>query len=818
MGIGGFLLLVALLSALALLYRGKPMATWCVGAGGALIAWAVAGPASWGSWISIAAVAAGLGLLLGRAPLRRTWVTSLILPRVSRLLPRLGETERVALEAGTVWWDGQLFGGAPDWEELLAFRVRALSPAERDFLAGPVEELCSMLDDWRISQDGDLPPEAWELLRRERFFGLIIPEHYGGLGFSAGAHSAIVMKLASRSVTAAVSAMVPNSLGPAELLLHYGTDAQRDHYLPRLARGEEIPCFALTGPEAGSDAAATQSEGVVCRGKYDGEEVLGIRLNWDKRYITLAPVATLIGLAFKLRDPDHLIGEREELGITCALIPADLPGVEIGRRHDPMGVPFQNGPTLGRDVFVPLSFIIGGAERAGDGWRMLMESLSAGRSISLPSLSVGGAKLAARLVSAYAMVREQFDTPIGRFEGVEEPLARIAGLTYAMDAARLLTAGAVDAGQKPAVLSAIAKAYLTESMRRVINDAMDIRAGAAIMRGPRNVLGRVYDAVPIGITVEGANILTRSMIIYGQGAIRCHPYALEEIEASAAGDLERFDRAFFGHVAFVATSAARAFVLGASHSLFAFGAPRGRTQRLFQRLSRASAAFALVSDLAMATLGGSLKRREKITGRLADALAWLYLGSATLKRYHDEGQTLADEPLAFWSCETALAEIERALAQVIRNLPNRPVAWLLRALVFPLGRWERGPDDARGAEVAQGILDDAGVRDRLTVGIFLPPEDEIGLGRIEAALGAARAALRIEAKLRRAVREGELERAPGRDLARRALELGLITSDEMTTLAEADAAREEVIQVDDFSVARGDRQLVRNPPLEAPSS
>ena len=494
-------------------------------------------------------------------------------------------------------------------------------------------------------QAGDLPREIWDTLRSERFFGLIIPESYGGLGFSARAHAAVVTKLASRSVTAAVTVMVPNSLGPAELLLHYGTDEQRNHYLPRLARGDEIPCFALTGPEAGSDAAATQSEGIVCRDKWQGEDVLGIRLHWRKRYITLAPVATLIGLAFRLRDPDGLLGDEEDLGITCALVPSDLPGIEIGARHDPMGVPFQNGPTTGNDVFVPIDAIIGGREGAGEGWKMLMESLSAGRAISLPSVSVAGAQLSARVASAYAMVREQFDTPIGRFEGVEEPLARIAGLTYATTATRELTVAAVDAGEKPAVLSAIAKAYCTEAMRTIVNDAMDIRAGAAIMQGPRNILGRIYSTIPIGITVEGANILTRSMIIYGQGAIRCHPFALEEMRAVGDGDLGRFDRAFFGHVGFIATTLARSLLLGLSRGHFERKVPaRGLPRRTCQRLSRASAAFALASDAAMATLGGGLKRREKITGRLADALAWLYIGSATIKRFHDDGEPEGERP------------------------------------------------------------------------------------------------------------------------------------------------------------------------------
>ena len=740
-----------------------------------------------------------LALLLGKPAWRRRWVTPRLMPRVGRLLPRLGDTERIALEAGTVWWDKELFSGAPAWSALFAFRCQALSAREQAFLDGPVERLCGMLNEWEVSQAGDLPPEVWRFLAQERFFGMIIPEKYAGLGFSAQAHSAVVQKIASRSITAAVTAMVPNSLGPAELLLHYGTAAQCEQHLPRLARGEEIPCFALTGPEAGSDAAATQSEGIVCRGTWDGREVLGMRLHWRKRYITLAPVATLIGLAFRLRDPERLLGGATDLGITCALIPSNLPGIEIGARHDPMGIPFHNGPIVGRDVFAPLDFIIGGAERAGQGWRMLMESLAAGRSISLPSLSVGGAKLATRVVSAYAMVREQFDTPIGRFEGVEEPLARMAGLTYLMDATRTLTAAAVDAGEKPAVLSAIAKAYLTESLRRVTDDAMDIRAGAAIQRGPRNLLGQVYAAVPVGITVEGANILTRSMIIYGQGAIRCHPFALDEIEAIASGDLERFDRAFFGHLAHVFRIAARAWLLGLSGGRLERGAPAGPTRRSVQRLSRTSAAFALVSEACMASLGGQLKRKEMITGRLADALAWMYLASAALKRFHDAGEPAGDRPFCAWACEHALAEIEQALDGVLRNLPLRPLAWALRPLVFPLGRRERGPDDARTSQVATAVLDDAAARERLTSGIYLPPQDELGLGRLEAALVEATGALRVEAKLRDAVRRGALDRAPGDELARAGVAAGLISQAELDALAAAEVAREEVIQVDAFS-------------------
>ncbi len=792
-------LMIALAAFLALSFAGRAYWAWVAGAGAGLLAWAFAGPTSWSAWVAAVLLVGFVACAFGVRDWRRAWITRRVMPRIAKLLPRLGDTERIAIEAGTVGWDAELFSGAPNWSALMDFRCATLSQAEREFLDGPVEQLCARLDDWEITQSGDLPEEVWTSLRRERYFGLIIPESYGGLGFSARAHAAVVTKIASRSVTAAVTVMVPNSLGPAELLLHYGTEAQRKHYLPRLARGEEIPCFALTGPEAGSDAAATQSEGIVCRDKWQGKEVLGMRLRWRKRYITLAPVATLIGLAFRLRDPDGLLGEQEDLGITCALVPADLPGVEIGTRHDPMGVPFHNGPTTGEGVFVPIDAIIGGREGAGQGWKMLMESLSAGRSISLPSLSVAATKLSARAASAYAMVREQFDTPIGRFEGVEEPLARIAGLTYTTEATRTLTAAAVDAGEKPAVLSAIAKAYCTEALRKVVNDAMDIRAGAAIVRGPRNILGRVYSTIPIGITVEGATILTRSMIIYGQGAIRCHPFALEEMRAVQEGDLERFDRAFFGHVGFLATTAVRSLLLGISRGRLERKAPmRGFARRACQRLSRASAAFALVSDATMATLGSRLKRREKITGRLADALAWLYLGSAAVKRFHDDGEPDRERAFAEWAVEHALCEIDQALAGVLRNLPSRPASWLLAPLVFPLLRRERGPDDALGSAVATTLLEDDLARDHLTDGIFLPPVEEAGLGRLEAALREAKPALKVEAKIRRAVSQGRLDRAPGDELANAALAEGIISAEEYRQLEAAEVARAEAIRVDAF--------------------
>ncbi|MBK7951913.1 MAG: acyl-CoA dehydrogenase [Deltaproteobacteria bacterium] len=793
-----FWIVVAFTAAIGLAFAGRGRAAWVAPGAGLMFVWLLSGPASWPFFLTVALLFAAGIALLGSPPRRAAFVTRRLAPFVARMLPKLGATEREALEAGTVWWDRELFSGRPDWNELLGFHPKPLSAPEQAFLDGPVEQLCRMLDDWAVVQRGDLPEEVWTFLKRQRFFGMIIPEEFGGLGFSAQAHSRVVEKIASRSVTAAVTVMVPNSLGPGELLVHYGTAEQKAYYLPRLARGEEIPCFALTGPEAGSDAAATQSIGVVCRGSFEGQELLGIRLSWRKRYITLSSVSTLIGVAFRLSDPDRLLGGDEELGITCALVPAQLPGIEIGRRHDPMGVPFHNGPTEGHDVFVPLDAVIGGRAGAGRGWTMLMQSLAVGRSISLPSLSTGGAKLAARLVSAYAMVREQFDTPIGRFEGVQEPLARIAGLTYLMDATRALTCAAIDAGEKPAVLSAIAKAWLTEAMRDVVADAMDIRAGAAIQRGPRNVLARAWASVPIGITVEGANILTRSMIIYGQGAIRCHPFALEEIVAVENGDIPRLDRALFGHVGHVVRTAIRAPLLALTRGRLETGVPDGPLRRELQRLSRLSAAFALVSEGAMVTLGGALKRRESITGRLADALAWMYLASAAAHRFEHDGQPEGDASFARWGIEHALAQAEGALDGVLRNLPARPVAGVLRALVLPIGRSEPGPDDARGSEVARALLDDPAARDRLTAGIFHPPADELGLGRLEAALAKATTALSVEARLRAAVRDARLEHAPGDDLARAGLAAGVISEVDLKALEAADAARDEVIRVDDF--------------------
>ncbi len=791
-------LLLLVLVVFSLMYAGQGFWSWVVGGAGLLALWAGSG-ASLALMIVAGVLLAAVAILTGVAPLRQSLITPAVMRLIGSILPKIGETERIALDAGTVWFDGDLFSGSPDYKKLMDFKITPLTVKEQSFVDNEVEQLCSMVDPWKLEQERDLPPVVWNFMREKGFFGMIIPEEYGGHGFSAIAHSAVITKLASRDLTATVTAMVPNSLGPAELLLHYGTEEQKNHYLPRLARGEEMPCFALTGPEAGSDAAATTSVGIICEGEYEGKKVLGMRLNWCKRYITLAPVATLVGLAFRLKDPDHLLGEKEDLGITCALIPAHLEGVDIGRRHDPLGIPFLNGPTTGKDVFVPLDCIIGGKERAGDGWLMLMQCLAAGRGISLPASSCGGAQTAARVVGAYATVREQFDNPIGKFEGIEEPLARIGGLTYLMNAAREMTCGALDEGHKPSVISAIMKAYMTESMRVIVNDAMDIRAGSAICKGPRNILARAYVASPIGITVEGANILTRTLIIYGQGAIRCHPFVQQEMAAAASRDVAAFDQAFFGHVNFVFRNLARSFLLALTGGRLASVPTRNRYSRYYLgQLTRMSAAFSLVSDVVMGTIGGGLKRREKITGRLADALAWLYLGSATIKRFHDEGEPHEDVQFMRWGCENSIYEIQQALQGVLDNMPFRPAAWMLRPLIFPLGYNMREPDDALGADVARAILEDREGRLRLTRDIYVPPAEEPGLGMLEAALDRCVEGLQAEKKIRVAIRAQKLDRHPAATLVERAVAAGVITDDEKKRIDEADSARDEAIQVDDF--------------------
>ncbi|HFD40675.1 MAG TPA: acyl-CoA dehydrogenase [Anaerolineae bacterium] len=729
----------------------------------------------------------------GLIALRRQLISAPVLAWLRRRLPPLSATEREALEAGDIWWEAELLSGRPDWNKLLAFPLEPLSAEEQAFLDGPVNELCQMLDDWHIVHERrDLPPEVWDYIRGHGFFGLVIPKRYGGLEFSARAHSEIVLKIASRSLTAAVTVMVPNSLGPGELIRKYGTEQQREHYLPRLARGEEIPCFALTAPEAGSDAGSMVDAGIVC----EQGGVLGIRLNWHKRYITLAPVATLLGLAFKLSDPDHLLGDRTDLGITLALIPTDTPGVEIGQRHDPMGIPFQNGPTRGRDVFIPIDQVIGGRAGVGKGWRMLMECLAEGRGVSLPALSAAATKLSSRATGAYARVRHQFHVPIGRFEGIEEVLGRIGGLTYLIDAARRFTLGAIDSGVKPAVASAILKYHTTEAMRRIVNDAMDVHGGKAIMQGPRNHLDHMYQAIPISITVEGANILTRNMIIYGQGAIRCHPFLLEEMQAAEAGDLERFDRALFGHLRFFVRNGWRALWTSLLHGYLAH-VPKGPHKRPLQHLSRLSAVLAFLSDLSLGLLGGELNRRERISARLGDVLSHLYLASALIRL---EPETHPEErPLLDWALAWCLHQAEEAVAALLDNYPFPWLGWALKHLLLPWRPLFPPPDDRLDHVVAQLLQAPSPARDRLTSGIFLPEGENEPLARLEQALKAVIAAEPIQQRLRQAVRDGRLGSAEDWDGA---VAGGIITAAERDTLAAARDLTAAVIAVDAFPPER----------------
>jgi acyl-CoA dehydrogenase len=764
------------------------------------------------SFAILAAVLVVCGAVLTVAPLRRLVVSRLVLRWYRAQLPAMSQTEREAIDAGTVWWDGDLFSGRPDWNKLLAMPRPRLSPEEQAFLDNETEQLCEMVSDWETTQiHQDLPAPAWQFVKDKGFLGMIIPKRYGGREFSATLHSQVIQKLASRCGVAAVHVMVPNSLGPAELLLHYGTEEQKNHYLPRLAKGLEIPCFGLTNPHAGSDAAAIPDVGIVCKGVWEGREILGMRLTWEKRYITLGPISTLLGLAFRLRDPDHLLGGKEDIGITCALVPSHTPGVNIGRRHNPLNAVFQNGPNWGKEVFMPLDWIIGGPKMAGQGWRMLMECLAAGRSISLPSSSTGYSKLAARATGAYARVRSQFKTAIGKFEGIEEPLARIGANLYMMDAARAMTAGAIDLGEKPSVISAIVKYHLTERGRAVINDAMDILGGKGICLGPNNFMGRSYQQLPIAITVEGANILTRNLIVFGQGAIRCHPYVLKEMHAARDGDLTAFDAAFFGHVLHVVANALRAFFMALTGSRLA-STPAGAaapTRRSYQHLTRLSAALAFSADVCMLVLGGALKRRERISARLGDVLSMLYLASAALKRFEDDGREEGDLPLLRWSIEDALARAAEALHSVFANFPAPLVGSLLRLAIFPLGRRFAPPSDALGHEVARLLIAPSAVRDRLCAGMYLPEAESDPLGCLEAALGAIIEAEAVEARIRAAQKSGAIRGAGPEELAQGALAAKIIGAEDMALLKRAAQLRDEVIRVDHFPQDLGRAEAFR---------
>jgi acyl-CoA dehydrogenase len=779
-------------------------------------------------------------VFLGIPFLRRAVISAPILKIFRKVLPQISATEQEAIDAGTVWWDGELFSGHPNWNKLLAFPKCGLSVEEQAFVDNEVEQLCAMLDDWDITHNrADLPPEVWQFIKDKGFFGMIIPKQYGGLGFSAQAHSAVVSKIASRSGTAAVTVMVPNSLGPAELLLHYGTAEQKEKYLHRLAQGLEVPCFALTGPFAGSDAGAIPDFGVVGYGDFgEQKNVLGIRITWEKRYITLAPAATLLGLAFKLYDPAHLLGGEVSRGITLALIPTDTPGVKIGRRHFPLNSAFLNGPTQGDAVFIPMEYIIGGTTRIGQGWRMLMECLAAGRSISLPASSIGGMKLAARTCGAYGRVRKQFKVSIGKFEGVEEPLARIGGHTYMVDAARRFTALAIDLGEKPSVISAIIKYHATERGRIVINDAMDVLGGKGICLGPDNYLGRFYQQMPIGITVEGANILTRTLMIFGQGAIRSHPYVLREIAATQdqnqARALLQFDAALFEHISFALSNTARSLVFGVTGGRGLIVPHGAETKQYYQQLTRFSAAFALSADVAMAVLGGALKRREKISARLGDVLSLLYLCSATLKRFEDDGRPVEDLPLLDWSMQDALFKIQQAFEGVIQNFPNRAVRIVLGTLIFPIGKHLSPPSDQLGHAVAALLMQPGAARDRLSAGMYLPIvhgknetsdarfphlnplprageeaneslresivyDEQDAVGALEAALASTLACEPLQVVLEEARKAKKVKALDELLRIGEAREAGVLSAQQATQLERDYALRRKVIMVDDFA-------------------
>lgn len=778
----------------------------------ALCLWLLGAP-GW-LWAGAAVAAAVLNVAL----VRRYLVSAPVMGLLARLrfLPTISDTERDAIEAGTVWVDGELFSGRPDFERLLSEDYPELTPREQAFLDGPVERVCRMTEDWDVMQRLDLPPETWEYLKNERFFGMIIPEEYGGLGFSAAANSAVITKLASRSQALAISVMVPNSLGPAELLLHHGTPRQKEHYLPRLARGEEMPCFALTEPGAGSDAGALTASGVLFKGR-DGEPCL--RLDWNKRYITLASISTVLGLAFRLKDPDGILGRGEDLGITCALVPTDTPGVDVSRRHDPLGIPFYNCPTTGTDVVVPATAIIGGLEGAGRGWRMLMESLAAGRGISLPASSTGSLKLAARVASAHAAVRKQFGVPIGRFEGIEEPLARLAGTAYVVEAARRYTCGGLDAGAKPAVLSAMLKYCSTELTRRAVADAMDVLGGNGISRGPRNLMAPVHQGTPISITVEGANILTRTLMIFGQGAIRCHPHAREEIEAFAARDLARFDRAFWSHVVHVVAVACRALALTVSRGRLARSPVDGPSAPYVRKLLWASASFAFLADVAMALLGGSLKRREKLTGRFADVFSWLYLCTATLRRFEAEGRRVEHLPLLHWTLRDGLHRMQVAFDGIFANMRGGLAGPLLAlpGVWSRLNRLSAPPDDELGSDVARALQRPGVVRHGLTDGIFLPEDPAEALGRLERAFALCTQAESILRRVRQAAREAGLGRLPADDFVPKAREAGLLTDEEAQVLRLADEARDDAIQVDSFTLEEHARSAHAAAPASEPA-
>lgn len=791
-------LLLLLVTAMAICYRRLDINTGIIATAVVMVVGTIAGAFGLFTWVLYAAVAC----LLGVPEWRKQILTTRLFAFYKKVMPEMSRTEQEAIDAGTVWWDGDLFSGEPDWQKLHAIPRGRLTAEEKAFLDGPVERVCNMVDEWQINhQLADLPEQIWDYLKEHKFFAMIIKKQYGGLEFSAYAQSRVLQKLAGCSAVLSSTVGVPNSLGPGELLQHYGTKEQQDYYLPRLAKGLEIPCFALTGPEAGSDAGAIPDVGIVCKGEWQGKEILGMRLTFNKRYITLAPIATVVGLAFKLQDPDKLLGDNVDLGITCALIPRDTQGLVIGRRHFPLNTPFQNGPLQGEDIFVPLDYIIGGPEMAGKGWRMLMECLSVGRCITLPSTAAGGAKSCALSTGAYARIRRQFKMPVGHMEGVEEALARIGGNAYLMDAVTRFATVGVDLGEKPSVISAICKYHLTEKMRLVVNDAMDVHGGKGIMLGPNNYLGRGYQGAPISITVEGANILTRNMMIFGQGAMRCHPHVLNELKAAAMTDsteaLDAFDKAVFAHIGFTVANKAKSLWFSLTNGYW-FNAPfNDDTKRYYQLLSGYSANLAFLTDVSMGILGGDLKRRERLSARLGDILSGLFLASATLKRFDEEGRLQEDAPLMHWAMQDSLYQIETALINFLDNFPLRWMGKTLKVMLMPAGRRMTRPSDEIEHQIAVLLQTPGTARTRLGDGQYLTREEGNLLGDLEQALDDVLAAEPIFQRICKALKQ----RLPFTGLAalgEQALKEGVINASEAELLARAEKGRLQTINVDDF--------------------
>ncbi|MFK7873405.1 MAG: acyl-CoA dehydrogenase [Oligoflexales bacterium] len=777
-------------AAIGLAYFGAPLAVWTLAYAGVLLFYFPLVAA-----VVLAAPLVALNIPAIRQSLLSAPVMSLL--EKLKLMPVISETEKVALEAGTTWVEGELFSGKPDFNEILKQPWGVLSPREQAFIDGPVEKVCRMIDDYKTFQDGDLAPEVWEFLKKEKFFGMIVPENYGGLGFSALANSEVVGRLSSASVPLSITVMVPNSLGPAELINHYGTQKQKDYYLSRLANGEELPCFALTEPGAGSDAGSMQSSGEVFKDK-DGK--LMIRMNWEKRYITLGGVASLLGIAIKLKDPENYLGKGKEPGITCVLVHSDTPGVIQGERHDPLGIPFINSPLRGENVEVSVDQIIGGEKGAGMGWRMLMECLAAGRAISLPAQATSTAKYVARVVGAYAAVRQQFGVSISQFEGIQEQVCEISANAYLLEALRVYTVGAVDSGYKPAVVSAVAKYQATEIARQSVVKGMDVVGGSGISKGPRNLLANFYSGSPIGITVEGANILTRTMIIFGQGAIRCHPYAYKEMQALAEGNVADFDDSFWKHVGHVVRNAARSFVLSLTRGFFA-QTPGGEMRRYYQKLSWVSASFAVTADLAMGALGGQLKMKERMTGRFADILSWMYLISAVLKRYEAEGCRQSHAPLVHYCAKKGFSEIQLAFQELFSNfyVPVPVLGELMRWIVAPWARvntMSSRPSDPEGAAVADAITTPGELRDLLTGGLFTGHDDDSQMMKLEKAFILSVEASKIQGKVRKAIKGGQLKKGPWKELLKQALKEKVIEEREAVVLEEAVKMRIEAEAVD----------------------